>query len=68
MRYSEKLHRHVKGSMSHLRVVIRMLEKHELIRVAPIGKIKWLVLTEKGKTVALHLLEIRGELGEGENT
>lgn len=65
MRYSEKLHRHVKGSMSHLRVVLRMLEKHELLRVEPTSKVRRLVLTEKGRKVAMHLLAIRGELGDG---
>ena len=61
-RYCEKLTRQVKGSRTHLRDVVKMLEQHKLIRIEPTSKMKMLSLTEKGKKVALNLLEIRSEL------
>lgn len=63
-RYCERLTRRVKGSQSHLRDVVKMLERHRLIRIEPTSKVKKLTLTEKGRKVALHLLEVRAEISE----
>ena len=58
-RYGEKLNRLVKGSRTHLRRVLVMLERHGLIEIIPSKKIKRLLLTDKGRRVAALLLEVR---------
>jgi len=61
-RYCEKLNRRVQASLTHMREIVRLLADHHLIEIVPNGKTKALVLTEKGKTVALLILSIKSEL------
>jgi predicted transcriptional regulator len=61
-RYCQKLTREVKGSLTYLREIIKILEKHDLIEVVPTSKIKRIYLTERGKRVTLLILQIRSEL------
>ena len=63
-RYGERLNRLVRGSRTHLRKVISMLERHQLIEIIPSKKIKRILLTDKGNRVAALLLELRLALPE----
>ena len=61
-RYSSKLNRYIKGSLTHLRIIIKRLEQNGLIRILPHKNKKCLVLTEKGERIALAIINIRTEL------
>ncbi len=61
-RYCEKLNRGVKGSLSHLREIVKLLEKHDLIEIVPTRKIKRINLTERGKRVSISILNIKSEI------
>jgi len=61
-RYCQKLNRGVKGSLTHLREVVRLLEKYELIEIVPTKKIKQINLTEKGKRVCINIMNLKSEL------
>ena len=61
-RYCEKLNRGVKGSRSHIREIVKLLEECNLIEIIPTKKIRKLALTEKGHKVTLAILTIRSEL------
>lgn len=61
-RYCEKLNKGVKGSLSHLREIVKLLEKYDLIEIAPTRKIKKIMLTERGKRVSISILNIKSEL------
>ena len=58
-RYGEKLNRGVKGSRTHLREIIHMIEQSGLIEVIPGKKIKRLLLTDRGQKIAELLLQLK---------
>lgn len=61
-RYCEKLNRSVKASLTHLREILHLLAVNNLIEILPSPKIKRIVLTEKGRRVALSVMEVRNAL------
>ena len=61
-RYCQKLIRRVKGSLTHLREVVRLLEKSELVKIVPTKKIKQINLTEKGRRACIHIMNLKSEL------
>jgi len=61
-RYSQKLNIGIRGSLTHLRHVVRLLEANKLVEIIPTKKIKRIHLTEKGKNVAKAILEIKSEI------
>ena len=61
-RYCQKLNRGVKGSLTHLREVVRLLERYELIEIVPTKKIKQINLTEKGRRVCIHIINLKSEV------
>lgn len=61
-KYSQRLNRKIKGSINHLRQIVRMLSKKGLVRIIPSNKIKHLELTKRGEKVASAILEIKAEL------
>ena len=61
-RYCEKLNRSVKGSRSHIREIVKLLARYNLIEIRAAKKIKKLALTEKGEKVTLSILQIKSEL------
>lgn len=65
--YSERIVRKVKGSLTHLRNVVKVLEQRSLIEIQPIKNFKRLVLTEKGKRVTVALQQIKEELNQCDN-
>jgi Mn-dependent DtxR family transcriptional regulator len=60
--YCQRLSRQVKGSLTYLREIVKLLEENDLVEVIPSRKIKRLVLTEKGKKVTVSILNIKSEL------
>ena len=61
-RYCEKLNRAVKASRTHIREIVKLLARYNLIEVQPTKKTKRLCLTEKGRKVASFIMEIKAEL------
>ncbi len=61
-RYCEKLNRSVKASLTHLREILHLLAANNLIEFIPSSKIKRIALTEKGKLVALLVMDVRTAL------
>jgi predicted transcriptional regulator len=60
--YCQRLNRNIRGSISHLREVVRLLAKSELINIERQKKIKRLILTEKGQKVTLAIMTIKSAL------
>lgn len=60
--YCQKLNRKIRGSLTHLRDMVRLLAKHNFIEINSGNKIKRLILTEKGKIITSALLVIKAEL------
>jgi predicted transcriptional regulator len=63
-RYCEKLNRRIRGSMTHLREVVKWLAQNQLITITPTTKVKQLALTEKGVKVAEYIINMKLEMGE----
>lgn len=61
-RYCQRLNRMIKGSMNHLRTIIKELENAQLIEINTTKKIKHIQITEKGKRIALGFQNIMSEL------
>ena len=61
-RYCQRLNRRVRGSLNHLREIVRLLEMYGLIKVMPAGKINRIKLTDKGKRVTTCILKMKSEL------
>jgi predicted transcriptional regulator len=61
-RYFQKLLKNVDVASSHIRNVILLLEKENLIYRISQSKIKYIVLTEKGKRTAQIILELKRSL------
>jgi len=60
--YCELLRKRIKGSLSHIRAVVKNLEKHRLIEIRPGKKIKYLKITDKGRQVVNNLISINEKL------
>ena len=65
--YCQRINRRVKGSLTHLRNIVKLLEKKSLIEIQSMKKIKRLVLTEKGKRVTVALQQVKEELNQCDN-
>lgn len=61
-RYCQKLLRNIDLASSHIRSIIFFLEKESFIFRRNQGKIKHIVLTEKGKRTAQIILELKKSL------
>ena len=61
-RYSQKLVRELKMSINHLRAILKKLEQEEIIEIMPSKKIKWIVLTNKGKELSQAIQSIKSSL------
>jgi hypothetical protein len=61
--YCQKLHRALKGSLTHLRAIVRRLAYSRLVEIQPTAKTKRLQLTDKGKRVAGFIIGMKTELG-----
>jgi len=62
-RYCQKMIREIKTSSNHLRAIVRLLAKEELIVITPTKKINHITVTDKGKRIALHMINVKSELG-----
>ena len=61
-RYSQKLVRELKMSINHLRAILKKLEQEEIIEIMPSKKIKWIVLTEKGRELSQAIMSIKSTM------
>ncbi len=61
-RYCQRLCRAVNASANHVRTIVRELEVKGLVEIVPTRKIKRIHVTEKGKRVALSMINIQSEL------
>lgn len=61
-RYSQKLHRELSMSINHLRAILKQMEEANIIEITPSKKIKWIVLTDKGKELAQAIQSIKSSL------
>ncbi len=61
-RYCQKLHREVKTSINHFRAILKRLESKDFIEIYPSKKIKWIILTEKGKEASQAVMNIKSTL------
>lgn len=65
--YAQKLNREIKGSLTHLREVVKALADFQLIEIYEGKKAKQIVLTEKGRQVAEKLISVREYLRRTES-
>ncbi len=61
-RYCQRLGREVDTSMTHLRAVVKRLSEKRLIEIVPTKKINRIIVTEKGKRIAVAVQAIKSEL------
>ena len=61
-RYCERIQKVVKCSRSHIREIVKTLEKSNLIEITPTTKIKRIELTEKGQKISIAIQTIKSEL------
>ncbi len=61
-RYSQKLQRVLKMSINHLRAILKRLENENFIQIYPSKKIKWIILTDKGKEVSQAVMSIKSSI------
>lgn len=61
-RYCQRLCRAVNASANHVRTIVRELEAKGLVEIIPTKKIKRIHMTDKGKRVALSMIDIQSEL------
>lgn len=60
--YCEKINRRVKGSLTHVREIVKQLDQAGLIETERETKINRLKLTSSGEKVANSIIEIRSNL------
>jgi len=65
--YYQNLCRKTKIAASHIRENIKLLNEYGLLEIQHSSKIKYLVLTEAGKQMALHIIMLRSILWKQEN-
>lgn len=58
-RYCQKITVKVNSTINHIRAIVKVLEIEGLIEIKPTKKIKLIYLTEKGKEVAIALINIK---------
>ncbi len=63
-RYCQKITRNIDSTANHIRAIVKFLEKAKLIQIIPTKKIKRIYLTDKGRDVALALLNIKSAINE----
>ena len=63
-RYCQKIAHNVDSTNNHIRAIVKALEELKLVEIVPTKKIKQIYLTEKGKGVALALLNIKSAIDE----
>ena len=63
-RYCEKLNRKLQSSLTHVREIVRLLADHNLVAIQASQKVKQLDLTDKGRKVALWIMNIKSELNK----
>lgn len=61
-RYCQRLNRKVRGSLTHLRIIVSRLARHKLVKVVPRRKINLINLTKKGEQVASSIMRLRSVL------
>lgn len=61
-RYCQRMNQEVKTSMTHLRAVVKRLSEKRLIEIVPTKKINRIIVTEKGKRIAVAVQNIKSEL------
>lgn len=61
-RYCQRMNQEVKTSMTHLRAVVKRLSEKSLIEIVPTKKINRIIVTEKGKRIAVAVQAIKSEL------
>ena len=61
-RYCQRMNQEVKTSMTHLRAVVKRLSEKSLIEIVPTKKINRIIVTEKGKRIAVAVQNIKSEL------
>ena len=61
-RYLSRIHRNLKGSLTHLRVILQRLQERGLILINRKQNRKMLELTQKGEKVAIALLTLKSEI------
>lgn len=61
-RYCQRMNQEVKTSMTHLRAVVKRLSEKRLIEIVPTKKINRIIVTEKGKRIAVAVQAIKSEL------
>lgn len=61
-RYSQKLHRELSMSINHLRAILKQMEQANIIEILSSRKIKWIVLTDKGKELSQAIQSIGSSL------
>lgn len=61
-RYCQRMNQEVKTSMTHLRAVVKRLSEKRLIEIVPTKKINRIIVTEKGKRIAVAVQAIKAEL------
>ena len=61
-RYCQKVYREITTSSSHVRNILKCMEKEDFIRRESKGRIKYIVMTEKGKEIAKNILKLKEDL------
>ncbi len=61
-RYCQRMNQEVKTSMTHLRAVVKRLSEKRLIEIVPTKKINRIIVTEKGKRIAVAVQAVKSEL------
>ena len=61
-RYCQRLSREVDTSINHLRAVVRRLAEKNLVEIVSTKKIKRIIVTERGKRIAVAVQSIKSEL------
>lgn len=61
-RYCQRICREVDTSMNHLRAIVKHLAEKRLIEIIFAKKINRIIITEKGKRMAMAFQQIKSEL------
>lgn len=61
-RYCQKVYKEVTTASSHVRSIIICMEEKDLVRRRAKGRIKYIILTKKGKEIAKDVLKLKQDL------
>jgi len=50
------------GSLTHLRAIVKLLKKYDLVEILPGNKVKRIELTDKGRQISINIQNIKEEL------